>query len=119
MPGTTDEISKQSGEKQDAVRRWLRIMQDSKPRQCRVSTWKRTEGRGGPIKRVYSLGAGKDAPCRLLRQSGKVCSQRFRDRVKKEDVDKYEWRKAKRRARYWHFHALTKGDPMTRALFGR
>ena len=116
MPGTTVEIAERAGVERSTTVRWMLVMR--KEGACHISGWVRTVGTGGPIKAIYALGPGIDAPCRLKRQGDAVYSKRYRAKVVTDD-DAAEVYRAKKSARHWSKKARTVGDPMVNLLFGR
>lgn len=116
MPGTTLQIAESAGIDQSSARRWTRTLRNEGA--CHVSGWKRTVGSGGMFKAIYSLGPGKDVACRLKPLTVAQYSQRYRDKLGKDD-DAAEAYRAKSMARRWALKARTNGDPMVNFLFGR
>lgn len=108
LPGTLGEISARAGVEKSTVIRWLRIMRDAK--EIHVSSWKRSEAQG-PIMRVYSLGAGKDAQ-RLRRLPDTTYSRRWRE----THVEERELYNQRRNARAWADKARAKPQSWLSAL---
>lgn len=108
MPGTHGEIIARSGVERSAVTRWLRILHDAK--EIHVSGWQRSDAQG-PIKRVYTAGAGKDAQ-RLRRLPQATYDRRWRE----SHVEQCELYNKRRNARAWADKAKTRPTTWLSAL---
>ncbi len=114
LPGTLCDIVEKSGVQATTVVRWLKIMHTGHPREIYVSGWERTKGKGGPIKRVYSVGNQEDVKCRLKAQNQATYSARYRKKIR--DTEQADLTKAKARAERWAKKAATKPQSWIAAL---
>jgi hypothetical protein len=118
LPGTYREIAERACCSYSAAVRWMRILRGDV---VHVSGWRSTTGHGGLPQPIFSLGAGKDVPCTIQKQSVSEKNARFHARLRKEGkyLDYRLRQNAHSRKRDMLLRAKTQGDPLLKALFGR
>lgn len=75
LPGTASDAMELTGLPRVTVGRWLARCHTAG--EIHISGWVMARNGGGPFTARYALGPGKDAPCKLKRQSGAQTAARY------------------------------------------
>jgi hypothetical protein len=113
LPATVTEIMYKADCSRQTVRYWLGKFKEEEI--CRVVGYRRARGGGAPPAKIYGLGKGPDAVCRIKPLPKSIIYAR--NKMKAESSGLTEIRRARERARYWEKRAKAQpANPFT-ALF--
>lgn len=113
LPATVTEIMLEAVCSRQTVRYWLRKFKEEEI--CRVVGYRRARGGGAPPAKIYGLGKGPDAICRIKPLPKAIIYARNKMKAKSSGLT--EIRRARERARYWEKKAKVKPSNPFTALF--
>jgi hypothetical protein len=117
MPGTRAQIEAKTGLSLSAVQKRVTLLRRADL--AHIGGWERAPdgAQGSHWIAVYHAGPGPDVPCRFKPKTRKQINAAFLRRARESGA--IDTINAKKRAQYWKAKAVTRGDPLVLALFGR